>query len=233
MLNTTKHARSLTYLKYEFRHFIESMDSFGILALAGIMAPVVLIMTSMAATLSAPSYNFFRDSMSYLELTSAGDIQAIGFIVVGVLLEIFILGLFLNVRPNRGFHKGIGLLSIFGFGLLLAGFFRPVPTSVEGTIHLVLAFIVFGIFPVSLIFMLPSLKSDPNWRGIFPYTLATIFLAMSLDLARLFFPALLNLFGLYERILVANGLVWVEVVAIWLFLLSIRKRQEVKETQFQ
>jgi hypothetical protein len=43
----------------------------------------------------------------------------------------------------------------------------------------------------------------------------------------LFLPQL-SWFGLYERLTVANAIAWVEVSAVWLLLLSLRRRREAE-----
>jgi hypothetical protein len=45
----------------------------------------------------------------------------------------------------------------------------------------------------------------------------------------LFLPHL-SWFGLYERLTVANAIVWVEVSAVWLLLLSLQRRREAETT---
>jgi len=161
-----------------------------------------------------------------------GWIQTIGFLVIGLLVEIFTAGLFLNIRAKRGFGLGIGLLACFGFGLLLIGAFHtnPVggPRTIEGTIHVAASFAVFGLFPIAVLSLLSSIRKDPHWQGMFLYSVISTGLAFGLAIGRLFLPEKLSWFGLYERILVANAVLWVEVVAIKLLLLSLRRQREAK-----
>jgi hypothetical membrane protein len=218
--------------KQKSRNSSRGLDVHGILALAGIVGPLVLIATDFAAAFSQPGYNFVKDSISSLALTSLGWIQTIGFLVIGLLVEIFTAGLFLNVNRRRGFGLGIGLLALFGFSLLMIGAFRTDPVggvrTIDGTIHLIASIAVFGLFPIAVLSLVSSLKNDPNWRGMFLYTIITIGLGSALALGRLFLPEKLSYFGLYERIMVANAIVWVEVVAIRLLLLSLKRKREVK-----
>ena len=162
-----------------------------------------------------------------------GWIQTIGFLVIGLLIEIFTAGLFLNIKRRRGFGFGILLLALFGFGMLLIGAFRtdPVggPATVNGRIHLVGAYGVLGLFPVSVAMLLSSIWNDPRWRGMFYYSAVTGVIAFGLAVGHLFLPHL-SWFGLYERLTVANAIAWVEVSAVWLLLLSMRRRQEVETT---
>ena len=215
-------------------HAPGALDVHGILALAGIVGPLVLILTDLIAAFSTPKYNFIRDSISSLALTSLGWIQTIGFLVIGLLVEIFTAGLFLNIHGKRGFGLSIGLLVCFGFGLLLIGAFRTDPVgashTIEGIIHIIASFAVFWFFPIAISLLLPSLKNDPYWRGMFLYTIVTCMLALALAVGRLFLPVRLSWFGLYERILVANAVIWIEVAAIRLILLSMQRQREAKQT---
>jgi hypothetical protein len=98
-------------------HILGVLDAYGILALAGIVEPLVLVALDIAAAVSEPKYSLIRDSISVLGLTSLGWIQTIGFVVFGLLVEIFTAGLFLNIHRRHLFDLGIGLLTFFGFGL--------------------------------------------------------------------------------------------------------------------
>lgn len=208
-------------------HILGVLDAFGILAMAGMVGPLVLVALDIAAAVSEPKYSLIRDSISALGLTSLGWIQTIGFVVFGLLVEIFTAGLFLNIRRKHLFDLGIGLLTFFGFGLALIGLFRtdPIGTSPtwSGRIHVWAAYSVLGLFPVALALLLSSIRNDPNWRGLFHYTIVTGILAFALAVGRLFLPQNISWFGLYERILVANVLIWLEIIGMRLLLLSIRR----------
>ena len=208
-------------------HILGVLDAYGILALAGIVGPLVLVALDIAAAVSEPKYSLIRDSISVLGLTSLGWIQTIGFVVFGLLVEIFTAGLFLNIHRRHLFDLGIGLLTFFGFGLALIGLFRTDPigglTTMPGRIHVWAAYSVLGLFPVALALLLSSIRNDPNWRGLFHYTIVTGILAFTLAVGRLFLPKNISWFGLYERLLVANVLIWLEITAVHLFLLSIRR----------
>jgi hypothetical protein len=216
----------------ETRNILGPLDVHGVLALAGIAGPLVLIALDTAAAIAQPGYNLIRDSISSLALTSMGWIQTIGFLVIGLMIEIFTAGLFLNVHRRRGFGLGIFLLACFGFGLLMIGAFHtdPVgaPATVNGIIHLIATYSVLGFFPLTLELLLPSIRKDPQWHGTYNYTVVTGILALLLSLSKIFLSDHTSWFGLYERITVANAICWVEVTAIWLLILSIKRQKEVK-----
>jgi hypothetical membrane protein len=194
-------------------------------ALAGIVGPIVVVVGDLAASLSTPNYSLVRDSISSLALTPIGWLQSICFLAMGLLEVFFVAGLFFNIRRARGFHPGIGLLAFCGFGLMLIGAFRMDPTeasrTTEGIIHTIASYGLGLLFPIAILLLAPSLKSDPNWKNTFVYTLVAGVLALALMIGA-FLLDQRGWFGLYERIIVANVIIWVEVVAVHLLRLSLR-----------
>jgi MFS family permease len=195
-------------------------------AMVGIVGPIVVIVGDLAASLSIPGYSLVRDSVSSLALTSIGWLQSICFLAMGLLLEIFIAGLFFNLRRARGFYAGIVLLALCGFVLMLIAAFHMDATEASrttaGIIHTIASYGLGLLFPIAILSLLPSFKSTPNWKNIFIYTLVAGILAFGLIIGA-FFTEQTGWFGLYERIIIGNGLVWVEVVAVHLLRLLLRR----------
>jgi hypothetical protein len=199
-------------------------------ALAGIAGPLILVVGDLAASLSTPNYSMISDSISSLALTRLGWLQTVGFLMMGLLMEVFVAGLFFNIRRARGFHLGIGLLVCLGFGLLLIGAFRMdpagLPSTIEGAIHSATAYALSLLFPIAILLLAPSLKSDASWKGTFVYTLVASVLALALTMGLLWLPDRMGWFGLYQRIIVANVIIWVEVIAVHLLRLSLMRQPE-------
>jgi hypothetical protein len=199
----------------------------SVLALAGMAGPVVLVLAEITAASSSARYDIVRDSISSLALTRLGWLQTIGFLAIGLLVEIFVAGLLYNIRRMMGFHLSIGCLVFFGFGLLLIGAFRTDPagaeSTIEGTIHGFTALAVFWLFPVTVLLIAPSFRNDPDWKSLFVYTVVAGVLALALVIGLLCLRDQMTWFGLYERILVANMIIWVEVTAINLMRLSLKR----------
>jgi MFS family permease len=195
-------------------------------ALVGIVGPIVVIVGDLAASLSTPGYSPIRDSVSSLALTRVGWLQSICFLAMALLLEIFVAGLFFNIHRARGFRAGIGLLAFEGFVLMLIATFHmdhPGAPPIDGTIHTLASYGLGLLFPIAILLLAPSFKSTPNWKNIFVYTLIAGVLAFGLIIGA-FFTEQTGWFGLYERIIILNALVWVEVVAIH-FLRLLLKRE--------
>jgi len=196
-------------------------------ALVGIVGPIVVIVGDLAASLSTPGYSSIRDSVSSLALTGIGWLQSICFLAMGLLLEIFVAGLFFNIHRARGFHLGIVILALCGFVLMLIAAFRMDapggPRTTAGIIHTVSSYSLGLLFPFAVLSLAPSFKNTPNWKNIFVYTLVGSILALVMIVGA-FFIEQTGWFGLYERIIILNGLIWVEVVAIH-FLRLLLKRE--------
>src|SRR3972149_5762226 len=185
-------------------------------ALVGIVGPIVVVVGDLAASLSTPDYSPVRDSISSLALKPIGWLQSICFLAMGLLLEIFVAGLYFNIRRARGFHVGIGLLALCGFMLMLIATFHmdhPEAPAIDGIIHTIASYGLGLLFPIAVLSLAPSLKSTPNWRNIFVYTLIAGVIAFALILGALLSDQT-GWFGLYERIIVANAIIWGEGVAI-------------------
>ena len=197
------------------------------LAFAGMAGPVVLIVTDIVASSANPGYSLVRDSISSLALAELGWVQTIGFLAIGLLVEIFTAGLLYNVRASWGFHPSITCLVIVGFGMLLLGAFRtePVgaPENTEGIIHNIAATTVFWLFPIVTLLIAPSIKHDPFWKNVYKYTIITGVLGFTLVIMVVILEDTDSWFGLAERLLVANMIIWVEVMAFKLLYLSLTR----------
>ena len=207
----------------------------GLLALAGILGPLVFFIGDYVPALTTPGYNFIRDSISSLAWTKLGWMQTVGFLTVGLLAEIYVIGLVLNIHPRRGFRTGAFLLVLFGFGLLMIGAFHTdvigvTESTVDGNIHGLFSKIIFGSFPIAALLISFSIKRDPHWQHLYRYTIITVILGFLLLLA-VWLANNTNWFGLFERLLVANILIWVEVTAIQILRISRRDVESVNTKQ--
>lgn len=206
------------------RRVIGRLSLQGVLALAGIAGPIMLLVADIIAGQSADKYNIVRDAISSLAWTRLGWVQTVGFLAIGLMVEIFTAGLFLSIRGRKWFGLGIFLLVLFGFGLLLVGAFhtdmgrRP---TIDGTIHELAANTIFWILPVSILLICQTLKRDPFWDSLYLYSMITaIFALLWCAYYKFFLPETFSWFGLYERILVFDEVIWIQVMGWRLLRLS-------------
>jgi hypothetical protein len=196
-------------------------------AIVGIVGSVVVIVGDLAASSSIPTYSLIRNSVSSFALTSLGWLQTICFLAMGLLWEIFAAGLYFNIRKARGFRLGIVLFALCGFVLMLIAAFhmdaQGAQRTIAGTIHTISSYSLGLLFPIAILCLLPSIKGTPRWRNIFVYTLIAGILGFGLIMGAIFGDQR-GWFGLYERLIILNALVWVEVVAIH-YLRLLQERQ--------
>jgi hypothetical protein len=216
--------------------FVRQLNVHSALALAGILGPLALIGGDLTAGLHTAGYSIIKNSISSLALTQIGWLQTIGFLALGLLVEIFTAGLLYSVKKGRWFLLGIFLLLLFGFGMLCIGAFNtnPVngPYTIKGTIHGIATKASFSLFPIASLLLAINFKRDPEWRPLFIYSIVSCILSVLLAVALTFFKDGANYFGLMERLVVANMIIWVEVSAINLFRLSLKRNAPVdKEVQ--
>jgi hypothetical protein len=206
---------------------LNSLNVYSILALAGMIGPVFLGAADLAAGITSPGYNPARDSISSLALTPNGWLQTIGFLVLGLLVELFAAGLLFSIRSKRGFRFGIAILVWFGFELLLLGAFRTDPagsvSTRDGIIHGLAAKTVFWLFPFVCLLIAKSLKYDAAWKDLYKYNYIVGALALVLTFAGIWLIDGFAWFGLYERLLVYNVIIWLEVMALRVLILSIHR----------
>jgi Protein of unknown function (DUF998) len=192
-------------------------------ALAGMIGPVLFGIVLLALT--ALQYDFMLGMgwrplvdpagawPSGLALGPYGHVQVANFVVSGLLLALFAVGLHLGA--GRTTPIGTGLLVVAGVMMALMGFEtdpirRAGPRSVHGMIH-DMAFVLFvSAFLASLFLLWRRFGVDPLWRKHARYTLATGVLA----------TVLLVLPGVAYYLFIATLLFWIEVSAIRLWHLT-------------
>ena len=152
--------------------------------------------------------------------------------MLGLLVEIFTTGFMFSVKRYKWFHLGVAIFVFFGFSMLLIGAFHTDPVGIarttEGRIHGYMATASFSLFPVAVLCFLPSLRRDSRWKDLYAYSRFTFFLGLALLIVNRIFKETSGWFGLVERLLVANMILWVEVFAVRLFVLSLKRAQPPK-----
>jgi Protein of unknown function (DUF998) len=191
-------------------------------AIAGMMGPALFGTVLLA--LSALEYDFMLGIgwrpvadpagawPSGLALGPYGLAQVANFVVSGLLLAFFALGLHLGATNGRGSPFGPALLLLAGTAMVLMGFEtdpirRVEPRSLHGLIHDA-AYVIFVLAFLAALFLLwRRFKADPRWQGHAIYTLATAILAVML----------LLLPGVAYYLFIVTLLAWIEVTAIRLW----------------
>lgn len=191
-------------------------------AVAGMVGPILFAGVLLALTLA--QYDFMLEIgwrplgdpsgtwPSGLALGPYGWAQVANFVLSGILLMIFAVGLHFGATDGRGSRVGPALLFAAGTAMALMGFETdPLQSTGPRTLHNLIHDLAFALFVLTLLpafyFLWRRIREDTLWRGHARYTLITGVLATML----LFLP------GVAYYLFLAIVLVWLEVTAFRLW----------------
>ncbi len=198
-----------------------------LLLACGVIGSLLNIVVLLILGATRPYYNAWQMPDSLLQLGDGGWMQSTNYIVSGVLLLGFAIGLRRVLRTGRGSTWGPILLGIYGFTFIAIGPFVsdpmmgyppgvPSTTTVQGTIHNLFGQLQF-ISLIAACFLLRRLDAaDPDERGWAWYSIATGLLVAASDVAFVFTVKVLDggPAGLIERIgIIASG-IWIALLAL-------------------
>jgi hypothetical membrane protein len=198
-----------------------------LLLLGGFIGPLLFIVVFLIAGATRPGYSAWHHVVSSLSAGPQGWIQIANFIVCGVLVTGFAIGLRLVLRSGKGAVWGPILLGVVGLGLVGAGIFvtdpvnsyppgAPTTPTVHGGIHVLLSLFVFAALIAACIVLARRFALDPAWRAWVPYSIATavvvlVFFILT-DVAAAQGPNSPS--GLFQRISIIAGWVWIALLAL-------------------
>ncbi len=148
----------------------------ALLAGAGIAGPIGFTLAFIVQALFRPAYEHLADPVSALAAGPSGWVQDVNFVVFGLLMSGYAIGLHLGVRPAHWGTLGTGLLVLSGLGLVLAGLFPARDASGAFSNqpgHVLAAFLSFLGAGTGLIMMWRRMAGDPRWRDLARYALAS------------------------------------------------------------
>jgi hypothetical protein len=197
-------------------------------AWAGILAPIIFVSVFTVEGALRNGYDPMRMYISALSLGNRGWIQISNFIVLGLLLFIFTLGLSKEFQTGKASRGGIITLYIISVLFFISGPFVMDPTetpadqmSVHGLIHGLSGGIVFLLMPIIIFIFLRRFFSDNNWQsfrwwtlilGVIEATGVIIFTYVSKIPVEQ--NAYINLLGFFQRIALIPFMVWVFIFGI-------------------
>jgi uncharacterized protein DUF998 len=198
-----------------------------LLLACGAIGPLLNIVVILILGATRPGYNAWQIPDSNLELGDGGWIQIANYIVTGVLLLGFAIGLRLLLRTGRGSTWGPILLGIYGLTFIGAGIFVTDPVlgyppgasstpTVYGTLHDLFGQLQFISLIAACFVLARRDAADPARRGWIWYSVATGLLIAASDVA---FVLAFKLWdggpaGLIERIGIIGGGSWIALLAI-------------------
>ena len=208
-----------------------------LLIVCGAVGPLLFIIVLLIEGATRPGYSAWHNYGSSLSLGPGGWVQIANFIVCGLLMLCFAIGLRQVFRTGRGSVWGPILLGVFGVGLIVAGVFVTDPSlgyppgthtsgpqTLHGTIHGVNAIITFGSLAAACFVMARRFAGDPNWKGWALYSSITGAVVVGFYIAASVVTTLdMNGVlpdapgGLLQRIAIISGFGWIMLLALRLF----------------
>jgi hypothetical membrane protein len=204
------------------------------LATAGIAGPITFAVVALVHSLLRQDHSLVAHPISALAAGPSGWLQNANFLLFGLLMIAYAIGLHLGVRPSRAGVVGAAFLMLSGVGLMWGGVFPA--TDATGAfdgdrlLHIpgfVMTFLGGGI---GLIAMSRRMARDPRWEDLATYALLSGIAMLALivaggGLVRPPGAPLHAWFGLFQWVLLA---VWLPcTVALALRLLRLARAADV------
>lgn len=189
--------------------------------------PIVFQLVSTLLPFFNKGYDLVRDAVSELVFGAYGWLQTAGFYSFGV--SLLALAVIVFIKTKMRVNPGMLALAYIGLGFVMIGAFKGngpgLPPGYTGIIHQVTVGIVVVAFPIACLLMAPILKAW-GYRKLRIYTIAvgifaTLFMVVGGPLLALHYA----LPGIFERVLLWNGQLWVLVTCTQLVIDDMRKRR--------
>jgi len=219
-----------------------SITAEACLLACGAIAGPLFVTAFVVQGATRPDYNPLRHSISTLALGSEyGWIQILNFVIAGLLTMAFAVGATRVLRPQNGSTWGPLLIGLYAVGLLGAGFFVTDPDagyppgtpakiqdpSLHGVLHNLSAGLGLpALLAAAFVFARWFAARDERGWALYSAVSGAVFL-ISIVLASYGFPrtgGLGEVGGLFQRISVVCGWVWLTALAIYLLIERSRKR---------
>lgn len=203
--------------RYFLRLFINRITGVGTV----IAGPVLIIAITIVLESIQPGYDRVYDTLSGLVWGHLGWLETGCFFLFALVLVA--LGFNLNQKSNGRRIFRFAILMVF---LMSAGFvtIAVIPTNAPGEpatltvfIHRFTAGLICFLFPVVCLSIASGLSDDSTSKRIRNFSLTTGGIGIALSIAGMAIIVTETPWkGAIERIILANGILWIEVVGVWL-----------------
>ncbi len=188
--------------------------------IAATTLPLLVLALSGIVQLTHPGNNPLHDAVSLLVWGPWGWAQTAVFYLLAFTIVTTVVRVLLKMRMTARFRIGIGLYALTAVGVIIVGLHPTdmpgAAPTLTGLIHLATAGSMIFIFPAAAFLMAPHLgKALKGWLA--RYTRAAGVAALVLIAAAgVLTLAKIGWFGTIERLILVNGLVWMQVVTVHL-----------------
>jgi hypothetical protein len=201
----------------------------GLLLACGAIGPPIFIAAAALEGATRPGYDPIRLPISLLALGELGWTQVVNFLVFGVLMLAFALGLSRARRPiDHASRWGPTLIALFGAGVLAAGIFAADPGggyppgapsggSLNGTLHDLASLVAFTSLPAACVVFARWFASlgARTWAMYSLVTGVVVVVGFALEIVA--FNSrneISQVAGLIQRVVVTIGWAWLTLLAL-------------------
>lgn len=205
------------YIRYFLRLFVKRITGIGTVT-AG---PVVILAITIVLESIQPGYDRTYDTVSRLVWGHMGWMETGCFFLFALVL-IALASNLNRLNMNRKSHRfTVMMVSLMGAGFITIA---VIPTNAPGEpttltvfIHRFTAGLICCLFPVVCLSIAKGLRGDSTSKRIRNFSLITGGIGIVLSIAGMVIIVTETPWkGAIERIILANGILWIEVVGIWL-----------------
>lgn len=192
-----------------------------LLIAGGALGPLLFILVFLVEGAIRPGYSAWRQMVSELCLGKRGWVQVANFLICGLLLLGFAVGLGQVLPSGPGAMWGPVLLGLFALGLTLSGLFVGEPHTPQGILHGLAGLLVFSSLPLASVVLAWCFASAPAWHGWALYSLVTGIVVVGMFIAT---STVSNLdqqgvlenapAGLLQRLTILVGWSWIALLAL-------------------
>jgi hypothetical protein len=174
-------------------------------------------------------YDPVRQAVSSLVFGPFGWVQTVMFYLTGVSLIALAVTFYLNIRPR--FMVGFLVLGLLGAAFIMIGINRAAAPGTEATvsttIHVGSSIFIAAAFPIACLLLGPILRTRGHvflrWYTIVAGITSLLFFFVGGAVLVLH----LSFLGLFERIMLWNGQLWVELVCFQLLMDRYRIKRNI------
>jgi hypothetical protein len=186
----------------------------------------------MVAGATRANYDPLRHPISSLSLGELGWVQVANFLVTGLLVLAFAIGLQRRPSSSGGSKWGPRLIGVIAIGLLGAGIFAtdpmngyppgtpvlPLAYSVPGRLHRAFSAFVFLGMPIACFvfarsFARQGMRIWMTYSALTGIAFAIVFVLTSAAFLQV--ESLVNLAGLFQRVTLTIGWTWLTLLAVY------------------
>ena len=213
-----------------------------ILLLSGAIGCWLFVLASIIEGGIQVDYNPIRHPVSSLSIGEFGWLQVVNFIILGLLILGFALGVWRSLQPSKDSLLAAIVIGLVAIGLIGAGIFTtdpeygyPVdiplmlaPFSIHGQLHEFFSILIFVGLPIACFILRHRFLTlgEPGWAAYSAFTGIAMFGTFILSgLAFKQKVQLSDFAGLYQRLSITLGSIWITLLALHL----IRTRRKIRK----